>query len=225
MTGRLVVFEGVEGGGKTTQIQRSQQWLAESGWLEFLQTQGYVRGVVQTREPGGTSLGQELRHVLLNYAGAEPLTDRTELLLYAADRAQHVEGYLRPLLAADTLILCDRYTDSTVAYQGYGRQLDLALIDQLNHIATNGLQSDLTLWFDLPVELGLARTRQRGASDRIEQADLTFHQRVQHGFQALAQQFPQRIIPIDASQPAATVAAQVQNILHTHLSRWYAPLP
>ncbi len=225
MTGRLIVFEGVEGGGKTTQIARSRQWLEESGWLEFLQTKGYIQGVAQTREPGGTSLGQALRQVLLNDDGAEPLADRAELLLYAADRAQHVEGYLRPLLATGTLILCDRYTDSTVAYQGYGRQLDLSLIDQLNHIATNGLHSDLTLWFDLPVELGLARTRQRGASDRMEQADITFHQRVQQGFQVLAHQFPQRIVRIDASQPEAMVAAQVQDILHTYLSQWYAPLP
>jgi dTMP kinase len=221
MQGRLIVFEGVEGCGKTTQIQRSQQWLEESGWLEMLQAKGLVSQLISTREPGGTELGAELRQLLLNNANREPIQDRTELLLYAADRAQHVEAMLCPLLTEGALILCDRYTDSTVAYQGYGRGFELPLIHQLNQIATGGLESDLTLWLDLDAETGLARTRQRGMGDRIEQADLAFHHRVQQGFTELAHRYPHRITRIDATLPKAQVTAQIQTTLHQHLTEWY----
>mgnify|MGYP002785258568 CR=1 FL=1 len=221
MQGRLIVFEGGEGGGKTTQLHRSHQWLIDSGWLALLQTRGFVRQVVMTREPGGTDLGQGLRQILLGHIAQEPICDRTELLLYAADRAQHVEGFLRPLLANGALILCDRYTDSTIAYQGYGRGLDRTLIDQLNHIATNGLQSDLTVWLDLDADLGLARTQKRGASDRIEQADQAFHHRVRQGFAALAQQHTSRIVRVDASLSEEDVSAQIQKQLSAAFVRWY----
>ncbi|MBF2026737.1 MAG: dTMP kinase [Oscillatoriales cyanobacterium C42_A2020_001] len=221
MRGRFVVFEGGEGGGKTTQLERSRQWLVESGWLERLQAKGYVRDLVVTREPGGTEVGRAIRQLLLNHSSQEAIQDRAELLLYAADRAQHVEGFLRPQLEAGALILCDRYTDSTVAYQGYGRGLDLTLINQLNQIASGGLESDLTFWLDLPCELGLARTQQRGTSDRIEQADLTFHQQVQKGFAQLAQQHPQRIVRIDASQPKDLVTQHIQAALIQSLTRWF----
>jgi len=220
MVGRFIVFEGVEGGGKTTQLERSRQWLIESGWLTFLQSNGWVQQIVVTREPGGTDLGRGLRQLLLD-STQEPIQDRAELLLYAADRAQHVEGFLRPHLAEKSLILCDRYTDSTIAYQGYGRGLDPTLIEQLNQIATQGLQSDLTLWLDLDVKTGLARTHQRGKVDRIEQADLIFHQRVQKGFTALAQAYPHRIARINATQPEAVVFQEIQAILSDRLTEWY----
>lgn len=220
MPGRLIVFEGVEGGGKTTQLERSRHWLIESGWLAFLQSNGWVQQLVVTREPGGTDLGRGLRQLLL-HSTQEPIQDRAELLLYAADRAQHVEGVLRPHLAEKSLILCDRYTDSTIAYQGYGRGLDQTLIEQLNQIATNGLQSDLTLWLDLDVKTGLARTHQRGKADRIEQADLNFHERVQQGFTALAQAHPHRITRINATQPEAAVFQEIQAILCDRLTKWY----
>ncbi len=225
MAGRLIVFEGGEGGGKTTQLERSRQWLEASGWLELLQNKGLAHQIVVTREPGGTELGLQLRQLLLNHAGQEPMQDRTELLMYAADRAQHVDGFLRPHLENNGIILCDRYTDSTIAYQGYGRGLDQVLITQLNQIATNGLQSDLTLWLNLDVDTGLARTRRRGTADRIEQSDRAFHQRVQQGFTELAQQYPERIVPIDATQPEDQVAAQIQTTLHTWFSRWYGICP
>jgi dTMP kinase len=220
MLGRLIVFEGVEGGGKTTQLKRSRQWLIESGWLAFLQSNGWVQQLIVTREPGGTNLGRGLRQLLLQ-STQEAIQDRAELLLYAADRAQHVEGVLRPHLVAKSLILCDRYTDSTIAYQGYGRGLDPTLIEQLNHIATNGLQSDLTLWLDLDAKTGLARTHQRGKADRIEQADLNFHQRVQQGFTALAHTHPQRIARINATQPEAAVFEEIQAVLSDRLRKWY----
>ncbi len=214
MQGKLIVFEGVEGSGKTTQIQRTQTWLLSSGLLHPNSQ------VVTTREPGGTALGQQLRQILLQ--SAEPIQDRTELLLYAADRAQHVEADLRPLLAKGAVILCDRYTDSTVAYQGYGRQLDQILIDQLNQIATGGLVSDLTFWLDIEVELGLSRARSRASAslDRIERADLSFHQRVQQGFSQLAIAHPERIVRIDASQSPDAVSQQIQQVLQARLQDW-----
>jgi len=218
MQGKLIVFEGVEGSGKTTQIARSQAWLSESGLMQQLQAQG-LSDLVVTREPGGTELGQQIRQFLLQPTAL--IQDRAELLLYVADRAQHVEAQLQPQLAAGALILCDRYTDSTVAYQGYGRGLDLKQIHQLNQIATGGLESDLTLWFDLDVTVGLARTQRRGAADRIEQSDLAFHQRVQQGFRELAAAHPQRRVKIDADQSQAEVSVQVQSILKQHLQQWY----
>src|SRR5579883_3448620 len=221
MRGRLIVFEGVEGCGKTTQLRRSQQWFVDSGWQTLLQTHRLSQSVVTTREPGGTDLGQQIRQLLLTPPISEPVQNRAELLLYAADRAQHVAGYLKPHLNQGDVILCDRYTDSTIAYQGYGRGIDLDLIAQINHIATDGLQSDLTLWLDLPVETGLDRTRKRGTIDRIEQADLAFHQRVRQGFAALADSHPQRIVPIDASQSEADVATQIQAVLDQRLTEWY----
>lgn len=221
MRGKLIVFEGVEGCGKTTQLQRSQQWLVDSGWQSLLQAKGYVQQIITTREPGGTELGSKVRQLLLEQPTAEMMQSRTELLLYAADRAQHVDGYLTPHLSQGALILCDRYTDSTIAYQGYGRGIDLGLITQLNDIATSGLQSDLTLWLDLDAETGLTRTRQRGSIDRIEQADLPFHQRVQQGFTELVQRHPQRIARIDATLTQAEVAQQIQAVLSQRFAQWY----
>jgi dTMP kinase len=219
MQGKLIVFEGVEGSGKTTQLARSQAWLSESGWLQQLQLQEYLLHLVVTREPGGTEFGQQIRQFLLQPSAV--IQDRAELLLYAADRAQHVEEQLQPQLAAGALILCDRYTDSTMAYQGYGRGLDLKQIHQINQIATGGLESDLTLWFDLDVTVGLSRTHRRGAADRIEQADLAFHQRVQQGFRELAAAHPHRIVRVDADQSEVEVSVQVQAILQQHLRQWY----
>lgn len=223
MNGKFIVFEGVEGCGKTTQLQRTRQWLTNSGWLPTLQSKRLLKQLIATREPGGTDLGAGVRQLLLNPA-KELIHDRAELLLYAADRAQHVESFLRPHLADGAMILCDRYTDSTIAYQGYGRGLDLALIDQLNQVATNGLESDLTLWLDLDVERGLDRTQKRGASDRIEQADLEFHRRVQQGFAHLAEENPDRIVKIDADRSELEVAEQIEATLSQHLTRWYGDL-
>ncbi|WP_017304495.1 dTMP kinase [Spirulina subsalsa] len=201
-TGHFIVFEGGEGAGKTTQIERSRLWLQEQLSPEI--------PIIVTREPGGSPLGQALRHILLE---GESIPDLTELLLYAADRAHHVAEVLQPALAQGAIILCDRFTDSTIAYQGYGRGLDLTLIEQLNRIASQGLQSSLTLWLDVEVERGLARTHQRGKRDRLDQADLAFHQRVQQGFRTLAAQFPQRIVPIDANGSEEQVATKIQQIL------------
>lgn len=209
MQGKLIVFEGVEGCGKTTQLQRLQQWLADGGW---------PHPVVMTREPGGTGLGGELRQILLAHRDEEPMQERAELFLYAADRAQHIEGFIKPQLAAGAIVLCDRYTDSTVAYQGYGRGLSLDLIEQINQLATNGLTSDLTLWLDVDVEIGLARAKKRSSPDRFEQATIDFHRRIQSGYQALAKADPQRIVRVDASLSVEAVSDRIQQILKQFLS-------
>ncbi len=225
--GQLVVFEGVEGAGKSTQIQHLLSWLERTGWQAWIQQHLLTAPILVTREPGGTVLGQQLRRLLLDSAltATEGLSDRAELLLYAADRTQHVQRVLSPAIAQGRLILCDRYTDSTVAYQGYGRGFDLALIHQLNAIATDGLVSDLTFWLDLDVEQGLQRARQRQSAlegkDRMEAAELSFHRRVQQGFEAIAQAEPQRIVRIDASDSEARVAAQIQAVLERYLQKWY----
>jgi dTMP kinase len=227
MSGKLIVFEGVEGGGKTSQIQRSQDWLSASGWLDQLRqtTPALSNPLLITREPGGTELGKYLRQLLLRPATQETLHDRAELMLYAADRAQHVEYLLKPHLAAGGLVLCDRFTDSTIAYQGYGRGLNLSLIEQLNQIATGGLTSDLTLWLDVEAAIGLGRAQRRSQNlDRMESATLSFHQRVQQGFQILQQQHPERIVRIDASQSEEVVFDQIQTLLSQRLQQWYPQL-
>lgn len=223
MSGKLIVFEGVEGAGKTTQIQQTKAWLEASDLLDYLSPLGKRIPLVVTKEPGGTSLGLELRQLLLA-ENSSSIQDRTELLLYAADRTQHVEEFLKPQLAQGAIILCDRYTDSTIAYQGYGRGLNLSLIEQLNQIATSGLESDLTLWLDVEVEKGLRRIQQRGNTDRIEQADWEFHQRVQQGFRSLHQQNPHRIAQVDADCSEAEVQASIQVILQQKFKAWFQKL-
>lgn len=233
MRGKLIVFEGGEGSGKTTQIQNLYDWLSQSEALKLLRAEGEVAGIQLTREPGGTALGTQIRHLLLSPDDG-PMANRTELLLYAADRAQHVTETLIPWLEQGYWILCDRYTDSTMAYQGYGRQLDLALIYQLNQIATSTaagpLKSDLTLWLNVSPAVGLARMRQRSQADRIEQASLQFHQRVADGFAALAtadrwgQANPYSSGPtaeIEGDRPTQAVTAQIQQVLQQQLAQWY----
>ncbi|HHP7246119.1 MAG TPA: dTMP kinase [Elainellaceae cyanobacterium] len=227
MKGKLIVFEGVEGCGKTTQIKRTEAWLLENPVVQYMKRRDFQSRVCLTREPGGTDLGTRIRQILLGESDdsvQSSLHDQAELLLYAADRAQHVQEFLIPYLDQGAIILCDRYTDSTVAYQGYGRGLNLQVIEKLNHIATGGLESDLTLWLDLDAEVGLARTRNRGACDRIEQANLEFHRRVQHGFATLADAYPNRIIRIDAQGTQEDVARQIQSVLEEKLVRWYPAL-
>ncbi|MFK0732965.1 MAG: dTMP kinase [Gloeotrichia echinulata GP01] len=207
MAGKLIVFEGVEGCGKTSQIQLTCGWLQSNGI-----------SVIVTREPGGTELGLHLRRLLLEKTEDKPIGQTTELLLYAADRSQHVEQELKPNLAAGTYILCDRYTDSTVAYQGYGRGLNIGLINQLNYIATAGLESDLTIWLDVDVEVGLARKRQDEAEfDRIEQEAIAFHRRVQQGYVELAASYPSRIIRVDGNLSQEAVQQKIQEILGKRL--------
>lgn len=239
MRGKLIVFEGGEGSGKTTQIQRLYDWLNRHEAIATLIAKNALAGIKLTREPGGTALGQQIRQLLLSKRlPTEPLiASKTELLLYAADRAQHVEETLMPWLKQGYWVLCDRYTDSTLAYQGYGRQLDLSLVDQLNQIATGGLKSDLTLWLEVPPAVGLARMQRRGQADRMEQASEAFHQRVSDGFAAIANAAPSEKSPeksssssssssgptekIAGDRPEEEVAAHIQQIIQQRLAQWY----
>jgi len=202
--GRFVVMEGIDGCGKTTQLQALMQWLPGSGLLPP------GAAVIQTREPGGTALGQALRQLLLHPPEAAEPCSVAELLMYAADRAQHVERVIRPALERGDWVVSDRFAGSTLAYQGYGRQLDRNLIAQLEHIATGGLQADATLWLQLPLQRSLAR-RAGHTNDRIEAAGQAFLQRVCDGFAALAAE--RQWCTIDADQPAPAVTAQIRQRL------------
>ena len=196
--GRFVVLEGIDGCGKTTQLQALQTWLPGSGLL------APGARLIVTREPGGTALGAALRQLLLHPPGEAAPQPMAELLLYAADRAQHVDQVIRPALAAGHWVLSDRFSGSTAAYQGHGRGLDLATIAQLEQLATGGLVPDLTLWLDLP----LAESQQRRgarAADRIEASGAAFLQRVVEGFACLAAERGWR--RIDATQAPEQVAA------------------
>lgn len=196
--GRFLVLEGIDGCGKTTQIQHLRQWLPSSG----LMPEGAE--LVVTREPGGTELGRALRELLLHPPGAAAPCSTAELLLYAADRAQHVQEQIRPALEAGHWVLSDRFSGSTAAYQGYGRGLSLPLIEQLSLIACRGLQPDLTLLLDVPLAESLRRRGHRPA-DRIEASGEAFLARVCAGFVALAAQPGwQRL---DGTQPAEQVSA------------------
>jgi len=195
----FVTFEGIEGSGKSTHLRLLANALRSAGHT-----------VVETREPGGTALGQALRELLLA-PSATPPEPLAELLLYCADRAQHVAQVIRPALAAGQVVLCDRFSDSTLAYQGYARSLDLGTVRALDAAARGGLEPDLTFLLDCPPDAGLARARARsGSSDRFEQEALAFHEAVQRGFHALAATAPGRYRIIDTVPPAAQVAERIR---------------
>ena len=194
--GRFIVLEGIDGCGKTTQLEALRQWLPSSG----LMAPG--ARVIVSREPGGTALGQALRELLLHPPSEAAPVPRAELLLYAADRAQHVETVLRPALERGDWVLCDRFTGSTAAYQGYGRGLPLGLIDTLSDIATGDLRADLTLWLDV----SLAEScRRRGGqlADHIEGEGVAFLTRGAAGFEGPAGGWDWS--HIDAGKPVAAV--------------------
>jgi dTMP kinase len=203
MPALFVAFEGGEGVGKSTQIAMAGEWL-----------RGLGHQVVATREPGGTPLGAELRRLLLDPAGH--VTPRAEALLYAADRAQHVESVIRPALAAGQVVLTDRYVDSTLAYQGAGRGLDDTRV--VTGWATGGLLPDLTVLLDLDPSVGLRRAGARATPDRLEAASLAFHEAVRAGFLALAAEAPQRYAVLDAADEPAAVAAAVRAAIEARLS-------
>ncbi len=192
----FVSFEGVEGAGKTTQIARLAARLREEGRQD----------VLTTREPGDGPLGAELRRLALHPPMGMVVEPRAELLIMMADRAQHVGQVVRPHLEAGGIVLCDRYTDSSLAYQGYGRGLDLTEIARLNDYAANGLLPDLTFLLDLDPAVGLARQKERSV---MEEEALPFHQRIRAGFLALAEAEPARWRVLDSSRPPQTVHDEI----------------
>ena len=195
----FITFEGPEGAGKTTHIQRLSADLTRKGYP-----------VRVTREPGGTSISEQIRELLLNPNHPE-MASTTELLLIAAARSQHVSELITKVLADHKIVICSRFADATVAYQGYGRGLDLDVIRHLNRIATNGLTPHLTFLLDLPVEIGLQRVQQsRDSMDRLELEAIEFHQRVRQGYLAIASQEPNRVKMIDAQVSADRVYERIK---------------
>jgi dTMP kinase len=210
-TGIFITLEGVEGSGKTTQAAI----LADA-----LRTQGHR--VTVTHEPGGTRAGEAIRAIFLDPAVS--LQVATELLLVLADRAQHVREKLRPAVAAGEIVISDRYSDSTVAYQGYGRGFDLKLLGELNHLASDGMRPDLTIVLDCPAETGLARTRARvqgneRGPDRFEGERIEFHRRVRDGFLTIARDEPGRVIVINSTREKAAVSADILRAVADALKR------
>lgn len=206
MTGVFITFEGGEGVGKSTNIAFCANWLKARG-VE----------VITTREPGGTPIAELIREKLLKAHHSEPMSARAELLLMFAARAQHLDGLIRPALAQGTWVLCDRFTDSTLAYQGYGRGLPLSEIEQLKALVQQGLEPDCTFLLEAPLAVGMARARGRNeAVDRFESEALAFFERIEQGFQALAAQSP-RFKRINAALPLPQVQNQLIAVLETLL--------
>lgn len=207
--GWLIAVEGVEGAGKTTQVRRLQR---------ALEARGYP--VLVTREPGGTRLGERLRAILLDpEAGDGELGPRAEALLFAAARAQLVQQVIRPALERGQVVLCDRFVDSSLVYQGIARGLGHQEVAAVNAFATGGLQPDLVVLLRLDPAEGLARARGRQLADRIEAEDLRFHRLVEQGFRLLADEQPERFAVIDAAQPVEQVAAEALRAVLERLSR------
>lgn len=201
MPGRFITFEGTEGAGKSTQIKLLAERIQATG-----------RQVRALREPGGTPIGEEIRHTLQHSAQNAAMTPEAELLLMNASRAQLVREIIRPALAAGEIVLCDRFYHSTLAYQGYGRQLDLKRVQEVIDFAVGDRRPDLTLMLHVPLAISEQRRKSRSsapARDRFEEADRAFFERVEQGFRALAKADPARIKWIEATQPIEVVAAEI----------------
>ncbi|MAT41272.1 MAG: dTMP kinase [Anaerolineaceae bacterium] len=203
----FITLEGPEGSGKSSQLPELALWLRQQGFQ-----------VHTTREPGGTEISDQIRAILGDLANTA-MKPRTEILLFLAARAQLVEEVMRPLLLTNTIILCDRYADSTLAYQGYGHGVPLDTLRQLLDFATGGLQPDLTILFDLDVEIGLNRRKNSGGEwNRLDAYALAFHQRVRKGYLALAAEEPQRWKIVNADQPFNKVQLDLRQVLAKTLS-------
>lgn len=202
----FITLEGPEGSGKTSHIPYL---------VEFLREQGYT--VFPSREPGGTSIGEQVREILGSLKNTE-MHPRTETLLFQAARAQFVEQVIQPRLAKGEIVLSDRYADSTLAYQGYGHQQDLAQIRALIEYATGGLQPDLTIFLDVDVEVGLKRKKKENEWNRLDAYTVDFHRRVHAGYQAMIAAEPNRWVVVDANQPWEAVQSALKGVLKKALS-------
>ena len=198
--GLFITFEGTDGCGKTTQIEMLKDYFEKQG-----------RTVLLTREPGAKGLGTKLREILLNYDGE--VSPVCESFLFLADRAQHVDTIIKPAVARGEIVLCDRHTDSTVAYQGYGRELDIEQIKMLNNIATSSLKPDLTFIFDIDIDTAQKRVGKN--KDRMESAGIEFFKRVRNGYLEIAKQEPERVKVLDGSKSIETIHNELLEILQT----------
>ena len=212
MKGTFITFEGGEGSGKSTQARLLSGYLKQEGFE-----------VVTTREPGGTGIGDAIRAILLNPELSE-MGNITELLLLAASRAQNVCERIEPALERGAIVICDRFIDSTLAYQGYGRNFDLKLLQSLNRLATGGVKPDLTILLDLPPEIGLERSKaldkveaKQGEGDRFEQEDIEFHRRLRKGFLEMAAREPERFRKIEVQEDVEATQRLVIKIVEEFL--------
>lgn len=196
--GLFITFEGVDGCGKTTQLNLLK---------DYIESHGY--DVVVTREPGGAGLGGKIREILLNYDGG--VSNRCEFFLFLADRAQNIDMIVNPAIADGKIVLCDRHIDSTAAYQGYGRGIDLEQINYLNNLATGGKKPDLTIVFDVDTETSMQRVG--SDKDRMESSGTDFHEKVRNGYLELAKHDPQRIKVIDGSKSVQEISCRVLEII------------
>ncbi|HKO31615.1 MAG TPA: dTMP kinase [Nitrospiraceae bacterium] len=207
--GLFITLEGVEGSGKSTQIRHLADVLTQAG-----------HHVLQTREPGGTALAEKIRQILLTLSSHEPVTPRTEALLILAARCQHVTHLIMPALRQGTVVLCDRFSDSTFAYQGFARGLGLQWLRTANKVSTGGLTPDLTFVLDLPVSVGLARRRNDpGQQNRLDRETERFHRKVRRGFLALAAKEPSRMMIINTNRPAQVVRDELTEIVLGWIAR------
>lgn len=202
--GLFITFEGADGCGKTTQIKLLKDYLEKSGYK-----------VVLTREPGAKGLGEKIREILLNYDGV--VSDRCESFLFLADRAQNIDIIVNPAVQEGKIVLCDRHIDSTVAYQGYGRGLDLERINKLNQLATDGRMPDLTVVFDIDVETSMKRVGKE--KDRMESAGIEFHNRVRKGYLEIAKNDPERVKVVDGAMSVDEVFEKVKEIINKTLQK------
>lgn len=202
--GLFITFEGADGCGKTTQIKLVKDYLEKSGYE-----------VVLTREPGAKGLGEKIREILLNYDGI--VSDRCESFLFLADRAQNIDTIVNPAVEKGKIVLCDRHIDSTVAYQGYGRGLDLERINKLNLLATDGRVPDLTIVFDIDVETSMRRVGKE--KDRMESAGIEFHNRVRNGYLEIAKNEPERVKVVDGREGIEKVFENVKDLINKTLQK------
>ena len=211
--GLFITLEGGEGSGKSTHIRHLAEVLTQAG-----------HRVLQTREPGGTATAEAIRHLLLSASSQEPVTPQAEALLILAARSQHVRHLIRPALQSGTVVLCDRFSDSTFAYQGFARGLDLQWLRAANEVATGGLTPNLTIVLDLPVSVGLARRRaNRGEQNRLDREAERFHRKVRRGFLALAADEPGRMTVVNSNRPAQEVQDELTQIVVGWITRSRRP--
>ena len=202
MTGVFITFEGIEGAGKSTQVQNAYEILSVKN----------PDNVILTREPGGTEAGEAIRNIML-YATKHKMDGITELFLLFAGRCQHIRDVIGPALSADKIVLCDRFTDATFAYQGGGRGVDIRLISQLQDMVQGELRPDLTFLLDTPVEVGLERIKGRKEPDRFEAETVKFFKRVRNAYLDLAGRFPERVRVINAAQGIEEVKQEIHAVL------------
>jgi len=204
----FITFEGPEGSGKTTQIDKLKSYLKSKGF-----------SVVKTREPGGSYIAEKIRRILLSNKNIN-LSPKAELLLYLASRAQHIQDIIKPALKRGAIVLCDRFSDSTMAYQGYGRGISKSLINKINKFVTNGVKPDLTIYLDIDIKSGLKRAKAlKGKKDRLEKESIVFHNIVRRGFLKIAKAEPQRVKIIKGTKSIDKIHREIKEYIDKLLEK------